>query len=251
MVAGCAPKIAKLILFVLNVCIWGVGIALITVGSYVTAERAQYEDLFADDYILIVTGLIIGVGCFVFIVGFCGCCGAVKEGTCLLKTYWFFLLLIICMEITAGVLAFVYDDEIRNSLMTGMTAAIEDHYNDPDATATTSAVDGMQETFECCGASGPIDYENASFFDANLAVPESCCNGITEADIAQCQQGSRGFPDNPDLVWDQGCVDATSSAINDNLLLLGVACFCLLAFEILTMMFACCVIDGIQKGEYS
>ncbi|XP_071501239.1 23 kDa integral membrane protein-like [Diadema antillarum] len=248
MVAGCAPKIAKLILFVLNVCIWGVGIALITVGSYVTAERAQYEDLFADDYILVVTGLIIGVGCFVFIVGFCGCCGAVKEGTCLLKTYWFFLLLIICMEITAGVLAFVYDDEIRDSLMTGMTEAIT-HYDDPSATATTSAVDGMQETFDCCGASGPLDYRNASFFDEDTAVPVSCCR--TEDNITACQQGSKGFPDNPDLVWTTGCVDATSETISDNLLLLGVACFCLLAFEILTMMFACCVIDGIQKGEYS
>ena len=59
---------------------------LIGVGSYVMAKQGEYQELFEEDTLVIVSGMIIGVGCFTFLVSFCGCCGAIKESTCLLNT---------------------------------------------------------------------------------------------------------------------------------------------------------------------
>ncbi|XP_072172163.1 CD151 antigen-like [Diadema setosum] len=247
MVAGCGPKIAKLILFILNFCVWAAGIILISIGSWITAKQQDYTDLFSEDTILIVTGTTIGVGCFIFIVGFCGCCGAVKEGTCLLKTYFFFMILIICMEITAGVLAFVYDDELEQSMLEGMTYTINNTYGQTDA--ATESVDGVQELFDCCGATSYEDYKYATNFASNLAVPTSCC--VDQNNIAACQSGTKGVPDNPTQVHQEGCVAASVDTIQDNYLIIGAVCLALLVFEILTMVFTCCVISGIEKGEYA
>ncbi|XP_011664079.1 CD151 antigen isoform X2 [Strongylocentrotus purpuratus] len=247
MVAGCGPKIAKLFLFILNFCVWAAGIVLISIGSWITARQQEYTDLFAEDTILIVTGITIGVGCFIFLVGFCGCCGALKEGTFLLKLYFFFMVLIILLEITAGILAFVFDDELEASMIEGMTYTITNTY--PTTDASKESVDGIQNSFDCCGATGYADYANSLNFPSNLAVPESCC--VDGASVSQCQTGTKGNPTFPTLVNSQGCVDASIDDIQDNYLIIGAVCLALLVFEIFTMVFACCVISGIDKGEYA
>ncbi|XP_063954505.1 CD63 antigen-like isoform X1 [Lytechinus pictus] len=250
MVAGCGPKIAKLFLFIFNFSIWAAGIALITVGSYVTAKQADYQELFAEDTLVIVCALTIAIGCFTFIVGFCGCCGAMKEGVCLLKLYWFLMLLIICGEITAGVLAFVYNEQIEESMLKGMTTTINESY--PETEASREAVDGVQEASKCCGASGYDDYLGCKNCPINEAVPESCCIPVEDGgDLVQCKIGPKGVPLYPDLVYGVGCVEASIEIVQDNFILIGAVCMALLVFEILTMVFTCCVIDGIQKGEFA
>lgn len=52
-------------------------------------EASRFEELFSEDKITPVAGIILGLGCFCFIVGFCGCCGAMKENICFLKTVGF------------------------------------------------------------------------------------------------------------------------------------------------------------------
>ncbi|XP_787729.3 CD63 antigen [Strongylocentrotus purpuratus] len=247
MVAGCGPKIAKLLLFVFNFSIWAVGVILISVGSYVTAKQAKYQELFAEDTLVIVCALTIAIGCFTFIVGFCGCCGAMKEGVCLLKTYWFLMLLIICGEITAGALAFVYNDEIEASMLKGMTATIHENYG--ESTASTQIIDEVQIASECCGAAGYADYILCVNCPALEAVPESCCR--PDGDKALCQTGPKGMPAFPDEVYGTGCVEASIDVVHENFILIGAICFALIIFEILTMVFTCCVIDGIQKGEFA
>ncbi|XP_041472359.1 CD151 antigen-like isoform X3 [Lytechinus variegatus] len=246
MVAGCGPKIAKLILFILNFCVWAAGIVLIGIGSWITARQQDYTDLFSEDTILIVTGVTIGVGCFIFIVGFCGCCGALKEGTFLLKLYFFFMVLIIILEITAGILAFVFDDELEESMIEGMTYTINNTY--PTTDASKESIDGVQNGFDCCGAMGYADYANSQNFANNLAVPESCC--IDGASVAQCQAGTKGNPTNPELVHSQGCVAASVDTIQDNYLIIGAVCLALLVFEVLAMWVTCCVISAINEYEY-
>ena len=49
-------------------------------------EADRYEYLFGEeDTLTVVAGIIIGTGCFIFLVGFCACCGAMKEIVCLLQ----------------------------------------------------------------------------------------------------------------------------------------------------------------------
>ncbi len=49
-------------------------------------ESDKYAYLFGDENTLrVVAGIVIGTGCFIFLVGFCACCGAMKEIVCLLQ----------------------------------------------------------------------------------------------------------------------------------------------------------------------
>ncbi|XP_041462713.1 23 kDa integral membrane protein-like [Lytechinus variegatus] len=249
MVAGCGPKIAKCFLFILNFCLWVCSIALIAGGAYVTAEYKRYVDLFSEDTILTVSWTTIGIGIFIFIVGFAGCCGAIGENSCLLKMYFMFVLIIVLAEAALGILTFVYSDDIEQSLEDGMLQSINETYGLNKG--ATEAVDDIQKLFECCGAKGYSDYMYSEHLKTGRAVPESCCaKNSTTGITANCTIGAKGQPTDPDLVWKDGCVDASKDTIQNHYIIIGAVAFGFLIFEILTMVFACCVISGINKDGY-
>ncbi|XP_030850029.1 tetraspanin-3 [Strongylocentrotus purpuratus] len=145
------------------------GLVLIGVGAYVTVNYNDYQDLFADDTMLTVSWTAISIGLFIFVVGFSGCCGTLKESSCLLKL-------------------------IANNMTKGMQKAINETYGVKDG--TTKAVDDVQDTFECCGASWYKDYKTSQHLQPGFAVPPSCCRHGEE-----CTGGSKGNPDYPNRVW--------------------------------------------------
>jgi hypothetical protein len=56
--------------------------------------------------------ILIAMGAFVFLVGFLGCCGAIKESKCMLGLYIFFLVLVMAGELAAGIIAIIYKDKV-------------------------------------------------------------------------------------------------------------------------------------------
>ncbi|PIK34326.1 putative CD63 antigen [Apostichopus japonicus] len=188
MVAGCGPKIAKLLLLIINFAVWASSLALVGLGIWMLVEASRFEELFSEDKITPVAGIILGLGCFCFIVGFCGCCGAMKENICFLKTYFCLLLLIVLGELTAGILALVYKGELEGSMTEGMTKTISESYE--QYTSATETIDYMQE---------------------------------------------------------KGCVAASIGKIESNIAILAGVCLGVLVFEIIAMMFSCCVIDAVQE----
>ncbi|KAJ8024195.1 Tetraspanin-11 [Holothuria leucospilota] len=190
------------------------------------AKSNEFLDLFSEDTLIIVAGMMVGIGCFAFLVGFCGCWGALRENSCLLYMYFVFLLLIVAGEFVAGVLALVYEDEIEQSMRTGMNETIATTYG--YKTAATDAVDEVQEQFECCGANNYMDYQYSAYMiDQGTAIPASCCKtGST------CTAGSPGEPNSLDNVWTDGCVDASIDYIESNYLIVGGVCLGLLVFQV-------------------
>lgn len=61
------------------------GIAIITVGAIIEAAYYKYED-FVDPNLSKPPIALICVGVVVFMVAFCGCCGAIRENLCLINT---------------------------------------------------------------------------------------------------------------------------------------------------------------------
>ena len=60
---------------------------MIGAGIYVlvSSDLKFLSDFASKDSVIKTAGFIlIGTGCFIFIVGFCGCCGAIRESECLL-----------------------------------------------------------------------------------------------------------------------------------------------------------------------
>ncbi|XP_034480098.1 23 kDa integral membrane protein, partial [Drosophila innubila] len=104
----------------------------------------------------------IVIGSVIFLISFFGCCGAIKESSCLTWLYAIFLLIILVLTC---VLAFVY---VRNTdeqqlARTELNSAWDKQKNGTDAMGI------YQANFKCCGVNGPDDYKKA-----NITIPQSC-----------------------------------------------------------------------------
>lgn len=61
------------------------GFAVIIVGAVIEAHYRTYLDFISSSY-LSASSVLIGVGVLIFVVGFFGCCGAIKENHCMIVT---------------------------------------------------------------------------------------------------------------------------------------------------------------------
>ncbi|XP_030850030.1 tetraspanin-3-like [Strongylocentrotus purpuratus] len=184
---------------VLFFCIWVCSIVLVGIGASVTAKQNAYQDLFSENTILALSWTAIGIGIFIFVVGFCGYCWALTDSSCL------------------GALS-------EDNMTKGMQRAINETYDFQEG--ATEAVDDVQRTFECCGASGYKDYKTSKHLQQGYAVPESCCRYFEE-----CTGGSKGNPDYPNRVWTDGCVHATKYTIKNHYNAIGGAAFGILCVK--------------------
>jgi hypothetical protein len=59
---------------------------VLAVGVWALLQFDEYMKLSSSHDFTVAAYILISVGFFIAIVGFMGCCGAIKEHTCLLKT---------------------------------------------------------------------------------------------------------------------------------------------------------------------
>ena len=85
---------------------------MIIVGSIISAKFGDYFS-YADSKFASASVFIIVVGVIVFVIGFLGCCGAVKENYCMVTTFAVLLGIIFLLEIVAGALGFAYKKKVR------------------------------------------------------------------------------------------------------------------------------------------
>ena len=91
MALSCGAKCAKLLLLIFNAVFWASGIILFAIGLFflVEDERTLLFKLFADastSYALLqyLAYSFVGIGVSIIVIGFCGCCGALKDSRWLL-----------------------------------------------------------------------------------------------------------------------------------------------------------------------
>ncbi|XP_049823685.1 23 kDa integral membrane protein [Aethina tumida] len=205
----CSFNLIKLVTFIVNLVFCIVGLIFIGIGSYVTVSLGDYKT-FLEDKIISAPIILLVTGCVIFLVSFCGCCGAKRQSTCLLKTYIFALVVVTVLAVTVGCLAAIYNEDFKDALQKALQKSLDKGEEDLDAW------DALQENFECCGIHGPSDWKV-------IPKPESCKD------------------------YKQGCLEKLEDLVADNAkLLIGIA-FGLLAIKVLGIIFASCLITGIRK----
>ncbi|XP_043101363.1 tetraspanin-5a isoform X3 [Puntigrus tetrazona] len=108
----------KYFIFGFNIIFWLLGVAFLGIGLWAWSEKgvlsniSSITDLGGFDPVW----LFLVVGGVMFILGFAGCIGALRENTFLLKFFSVFLGIIFFLELTAGILAFVFKDWIKDQL---------------------------------------------------------------------------------------------------------------------------------------
>nr|CAD7204258.1 unnamed protein product [Timema douglasi] len=118
------------------------GIALLTLGALIQATITEVTDFMAGKFSVPSIALII-VGSIVFIVAFYGCCGAIRESSCMVTTYVIFLMVILVIEIAIAAVAFIYKDDFEDVFTDAVTKAVNNYYTD---SGSRTSMDALQVT---------------------------------------------------------------------------------------------------------
>ncbi|KAK4807265.1 hypothetical protein QYF61_006326 [Mycteria americana] len=244
------------------------GVALIAIGIY--AQVALSEALAVSSASASSTPVaILVLGIIIFFISFFGCCGAWKESYCMVTTFAVLLSIIFLVEIAAAITGYVFKDkvgdswgggtgartrlgaagppppspsdpprppQVRSVLEDGLWDAMHKYGEDEPATA---AVDELQRDFACCGVNNYTDWATIERFRFNNTVPRSCCRVNTT---------SCNVRPSPATVYEKGCLQSIEAWMKKNILIVAAVALGIAFFEILGIIFACCLMKGIRSG---
>jgi len=216
--------VVKYLTFFFNFLFFLSGLALVIVGGVIRSKYGDYLS-FADSKFASAAIFIIVVGVIVFIIGFLGCCGAVKENYCMVTTFAVLLGVIFVLEIIAGSVGFAYRSKVKETADKGLERAIENYETEKGA---KDFVNWVQTEFKCCGVDGPASWKGA--------VPESCC----APDVKNCTVAS---------AEQEGCLVKFEEFVHDNLIVIGAVAIAIAFLQLLGIVFACCLMRAI-KNQY-
>jgi len=249
---GCATNTAKYLFFAFNFIFFVLGIATLGVGIYSRVENDSWSDLIDTNSMFSAANLLIAGGVIVAVIGFLGCCGAIKEVRILLIIYSVVVILIFILEIAGGAYAYTKRDDVEKKLKEGLEEAVTDKYGKDDNTASkglTKAVDWFQENVKCCGINRPSEWQTSPWADMNggntreVKAPDSCCTDISDGcgkDITQYSSPA---------IHQKGCVDAGKTFVKDNMYLVGGVGIGIAVVQLLSIVFAVCLICAFRDAE--
>ncbi|KAG8196428.1 hypothetical protein JTE90_009058 [Oedothorax gibbosus] len=248
---SCGAKCAKGFLVTFNLVFWISGCAVFASGVYllVDKDKSTLFRLFAEPTTQYaphqwLAWALVGTGALVFLGGFCGCCGAIRENRALLVTYFIFLFLIMSCELAVGILSVIFQNKTIEKLE-GLSTLLKDEYGIDGA--TTEAFDYAQTKFNCCGVYGPGDYEDSTWRSQDLGkgdlVAKTCCVLANSNHLdprptngTLCQSA-----DSATYRHEVGCLEKLEDFVRDTtMLLVAIGCG-VAALEIFGMIFAMCL----------
>lgn len=140
-------KCVKYLLFVFNFIFWLMGSFVLAVGLWLRFDPETVALLNGDrapDTFFIGVYILIGAGSLVMLVGFFGCCGAVRESQCLLGSFFACLLIIFGAEVAAGVFGFLNKDKIIEDVQSYYRSTYNESNNG-------TLINSYQKILNCCG----------------------------------------------------------------------------------------------------
>jgi len=237
----CVYKIAKYLLFAFNFCFWLAGAAILGVAIWILVDD-DIDDVVEVADISIYTGsyVLIVAGAVMLIVGFAGCCGAIKESTCLLGLYFTCLFAIFALEVGAAIWAFLEFNSLQEGIDTALNETAKEKYINDDET-----YQNFQQNFQCCGT-----VSITSGFNKAEGCYVNCNCTSSDTEICDSVKASDGCGASTGKIYMTPCNEALYDFVDDNMLLLaGVALGIGLA-EVLGMIIAMCLCCKIKdKGD--
>ncbi|XP_076471366.1 CD82 antigen-like isoform X2 [Babylonia areolata] len=184
MAEGKCAQCARYFLIIFNFIFWlsggvimGVGIYLLMSDQVETSLSNLIDMAIPIEFVYTAACVMIGVGSFVFFVGFCGCCGAMRESAIMLGIYIACMVLVFLGEVTAGIYVAVEKGGIETQIRGDLAYTVRNYTGSGNAT-----IDFLQVKFHCCGSDNYTDYQQSLWFlnqeeiDKHF-VPKTCCLG--------------------------------------------------------------------------
>jgi CD9 antigen len=153
---GCYACI-KYLMFAFNFIYWLSGCAILGVGIWLRVDENAAEFMTKSSKIDILHTLayvLIGIGFLIMVIGFLGCCGAVRESQCMLASFFLLLFIIFATLLGFGIWAAVAKDSFKDFTADMLKEGVENYDENPQF------MDSVQNYFQCCGWNlGIADYK--------------------------------------------------------------------------------------------
>ncbi|XP_067655595.1 CD9 antigen-like isoform X1 [Haliotis asinina] len=212
----------KYLMFAFNFLFWLLGMAILAIGIWVRVDPnfSQFMDqTVSSNPTYVAAYLFIAIGCIVVVIGFFGCCGAIRESQCLLGLFFISLFIIFCVLLGAGIYCVVQKDSIKAVVGDFLQDSVNNYKNRQEA---KDAMDKIQKDLECCGSkTGNEDYP------IDVGVPDSC------------------KPQN----YQRPCVDELFKQLSSHLIIVAGVAIGVALIMILGMIFSmvlCCAIRDVN-----
>eukprot|EP00095_Tigriopus_kingsejongensis_P002141 maker-scaffold401_size182380-snap-gene-0.12 protein:Tk02141 transcript:maker-scaffold401_size182380-snap-gene-0.12-mRNA-1 annotation:"cd151 antigen" len=203
----CSIPCLKFSVSLFNVLFFLSGLILGGLGLWTNLEKHAALLWLSSGIYDLVGYILIMAGAIVILTTFLGCCGLIKTSRSLVLTYSIVLGLIFCIEAGAGVLAYLYRQQVNLELADNLSQKFNVEYGLDNS--TTQAVDQLQISLECCGVHNFMDWQNSVWFELaerkNNRVPDSCC--ISPGRYC-------GVRDHPSNIRYTGCVEQVDKIAN-------------------------------------
>ncbi|XP_029355981.1 tetraspanin-33 [Echeneis naucrates] len=245
----------KYTLFFCCYAFWVVSAMLIAVGVYakIAKEKDVVDTLTVDPALLLIV-----VGSVMFLVSFLGCFGALRNTTCLLKMFLGILVVVLLLQISAGVVGYLFTDMVMERTEKLMMKAIVRYREDQDL---ENAIDFVQKKFQCCGVQSYKDWSRNVYFECSdvnpslesCGVPFSCCIQLQNQTVlnTMCGYGIQQLEEHSAThdVFTVGCLEKIVSWAKNNLLLVASLTGGLLLLEVCMISLAAAQISRINKVQ--
>ncbi|KAK7896792.1 hypothetical protein WMY93_022117 [Mugilogobius chulae] len=223
-------KCLKYIFFFFNLLFWISGCIILGVSIYLKVTKDQNA---ITNEALPAVDLLIAVGVIIMVLGFLGCCGAVKENRCMLLIFFIFLLLIFILLVAAGILGAVGENNVKDWIKQRMEKYL------PLSDQPQNVIDDiykMQTELKCCGLlKGPADWTK---------LPDSCKCSTTGTTT-----GTTAAPDCTNGVYQTTCTDRIIEEMQKRMgIVLGIA-FAIAALLIFGMVISMILYCQIAKKD--
>jgi len=237
-------KCVKYLLFFFNLLFAFSGLMLIVTGGVIQGAYSEYLDFLGDNFFNTPVFLIV-VGCIIFFVAFFGCCGAIKENSCMTLTFAVLLGIIFLMEVGAGIAAYRLKNQVNDLIEVNMEKGMQ-NYNQTGYDGVTKTWDIVQREIGCCGTQEFRDWTNTTFSEKSN-VPDSCCL----SDIAGCGNSvlTQNDANAAMKIHTKGCFSSFSTKIKGNISVVGGVGIGVGFLQFVGMVFAFCLARALKK-EY-
>ncbi|XP_059831383.1 CD151 antigen-like [Hemitrygon akajei] len=240
----CGTICLKYLLFIFNFFFWLAGGVVMAVGIWTLAEKSDYISLLSSSIYAATAYILVVAGAVVMLTGILGCCATFKERKNLLQWYFALLLFIFLLEILAGILAYIYYQQLSDDLKTNLRVTMIEKYRVAGNEKITKAVDKLQQEFRCCGSNNSLDWNDSVWVKSSNAggrvVPDSCCKTRTTG----C--GKRDHPSNIYKV-EGGCITKLEGFIMAHLKIIGAVGIGIACVQIFGMIFTCCLYRSLKE----
>uniref|UniRef100_A0A8C2XML1 Tetraspanin n=1 Tax=Cyclopterus lumpus TaxID=8103 RepID=A0A8C2XML1_CYCLU len=208
----CCSGFLKIMMFIFNGGIFLAGAGILGVGVWVKVDSGSLLVLLDNvegtsefSQLVNVAYVLIGVGAVRLVIGFLGCCGAVRESRCMLLTFFSIVLIIFLIEVAGAVVLLVFQDVVSQK-------------QDPLG----------NNCHLCCGYKNYTDFDGSAFNNqlGGDLYPVTCCKET----IGVC---------NTDEAYNsmiEGCFNKLLQLIEENAGIIGAVALGIAALEVAAMV---------------